>query len=140
MRAPATPARPTDSLRRHDCIGIPSHDIERRQRVLAENVIHPAQGRYRLNLDHLESTAPRIADDGCGMMARCAAKTGVPGCDERARAPATAADERSGQGRRDPRPAPPDRGAAKPAGRSEAAFRPKCSGVAGGAAPPTAYG
>jgi hypothetical protein len=38
--------------------------------VLAENVIHPAQGRYGLNLDQFESTAPRIADDRCGMMAR----------------------------------------------------------------------
>jgi hypothetical protein len=61
--------------------------------VLAENVIHPAQGQYRLNLDQFESTAPRIADDGCGIMARRAATTGVSRCDERARAAAAAADE-----------------------------------------------
>ena len=38
-------------------------------------------------------TALYIADGGCGMMARRVATTGVPRRDERARAPATHADE-----------------------------------------------
>ncbi len=53
------------------------------------------------------------------MMARRAASTGVPRCDERVRAAAAAADERPGQGRGDPGPAPPDHGAGTPTGRAE---------------------
>src|SRR5258706_16413342 len=76
-----------------------------------------ASGPYRAirDLDPFKvRPSSRIAEDNCGMMARRAATTGVPRCDERAHDPAAAADERPGQGRRDPRPTPPAHGAATP--------------------------
>lgn len=53
----------------------------------------------------------------CGMVINRAAATGLPRCDERVRAAAAATDEQPGQGRRDPRAAPPALGPA-PAARS----------------------
>src|SRR5260221_7148786 len=72
------------------------------------------------------------------MMLPRAATTGVPRRDERPRDATTAADERPGQGRRDPRPAPPDHGARTPTRQAEVAVRPDRPGVAGSAAPPAA--
>src|SRR4051812_33981452 len=70
-------------------------------------------------------------------MARRATTTCVPGRDERARDAATAADEHPGQGRRDPRPPSPDRGAAAAVGRGENPVRPLRPCVPRGAAAPT---
>src|SRR5258705_205088 len=74
-----------------------------------------------------------------GIMARRVATTGIPRRDERPRNPALATDERPGQGRRDPRPTPPDHGAATPVAQREGAVRPERSGVPGSAAAPTAH-
>ena len=48
----------------------------------------------------------RATAERCGMVIDRAPATGLPGCDERLRAAAAAADEQPGQGRRDPRAAP----------------------------------
>ncbi|MGW0960083.1 integrase core domain-containing protein [Streptomyces gelaticus] len=48
------------------------------------------------------------------MMIDRAAATGLPGCDKRVRNASPADDDRPGQGRRDPRPAPPDHRAGTP--------------------------
>src|SRR5947199_1806509 len=53
-----------------------------------------------------------------------AAATGLPRGEQRIRAAAAAADERSGQGRRNTRPTPPARGAAAAARSAAGAVRP----------------
>lgn len=84
-----------------------------------------------------------------GMMIDGAAETGVPGCDERVRDAATAADERPGERCRDPRTAPPDRPSGTAAERAAGPVpreRPGVFGVAppwpatGSAAPDAAAG
>lgn len=74
------------------------------------------------------------------MMIDHAASTGLPGHGERVRHAAPATDERSREGRGDPRPAPSDHGPGTPTGREEGAVHPERSGIPGGATAPTPEG
>src|SRR2546430_2804798 len=83
------------------------------------------------------SGAGQIAEGDCVTMARRAARTRVPGRDERARDAAAAADERPRQGHGDSRPPPPDRGATAATAWTEGAVRTLRPGLPRGVATPT---
>jgi hypothetical protein len=70
------------------------------------------------------------------MMPPHAPAIGVPGHHQRVRTPAAAARRRPGQGRRDPRPPPPARGATAPTRRAAGPVQADRSSLAGRAAAP----
>ena len=72
----------------------------------------------------------------CGMMTGCAASTGVPRCDKRARVRAAAFAGRPGQGGGDPGAPSPDHRAGAAAGQGQAAVHPGRPGVPGRPAAP----
>lgn len=83
---------------------------------------------------------PRAAVDRRGMMVDRTAATGLPGCDSRVRLTAPAVDERPGQGRGDPCPAPPADGAGAATRQGEAGVHSRRPGVPGCSAEPAATG
>ncbi len=108
--------------------------------ALAENLIRPGRRPApgpTLAPRSLESALSRSCRQRVMMIDRAAA-TGLPGCDERVRDAAPAADERPGQGRGDPRPAPPDHRAGTPTRQGQDPVHAERPGVPGGAAAPAA--
>ena len=113
----------------------PSRIVLRRT-ARAENLIRPGRGQF----DHRNEircvyklsgpNAAGIHANSCARMIRCAASTGLPRRDQHARAAAAAADERPGQGRRDPRAAAPDHGPRTATARREGPVHPGRPGLA----------
>jgi hypothetical protein len=106
----------------------------------ADNPIRPGGRRLDATADLVPidmSGTGQVAERSCVTMPHCAVATRVPGYDERARDAATAADERPGQGRGNPRPTPPGHGAAAPTAWGEGAVRPLRPRLPCGPAAPT---